>query len=221
MRALRIRGGELFTVCDGGGRDYICRLTELGRDGARAEILEARASVGEPPVNVSVYLAFAKGERLEYAVQKCVELGAAEFFVFPSARSVASPDGKSLANRLARLSAISKGAAEQSGRGIIPAVRALASFDDMVGAASQARLPLFFYEGESAPNLSSALDAVSELETASIITGPEGGFEPREVEYASRAGCLPVSLGLRILRCDTAPIAALSCVMLRYGGLDR
>ncbi|MDR1329622.1 MAG: 16S rRNA (uracil(1498)-N(3))-methyltransferase, partial [Oscillospiraceae bacterium] len=65
MRALRIRGGEVFTVCDGEGSDYICRLTELTKDGARAEILEARASIGEPPVKVSVYMAFAKGERLE------------------------------------------------------------------------------------------------------------------------------------------------------------
>jgi 16S rRNA (uracil1498-N3)-methyltransferase len=211
----------MFTVCDGAGRDYICRLIELGRDGARAEILEERASAGEPPVKVSVYMAFAKGERLEYAVQKCVELGATELFVFPSARAVASPDGKSLENRLARLSAISKGAAEQSGRGTIPAVRALASFEDMVGAASTARLPLFFYEGESAPNLSAALEAAPAPETVSMITGPEGGFELREVEAASRAGCRPVSLGPRILRCDTAPIAALSCVMLRCGGFDR
>jgi 16S rRNA (uracil1498-N3)-methyltransferase len=221
MRALRTRGGEVFTVCDGEGRDYICRLTELTKDGARAEILEARASIGEPPVKVSVYMAFAKGERLDYAVQKCVELGAAELFVFPSARSVASPDGKSLANRLARLSAISKGAAEQSGRGMIPAVRALAGFDDAISAASQAMLPLFFYEGETEHSLRAALETAPELETASIITGPEGGFEPREAESAARAGCRPVSLGPRILRCDTAPIAALACVMLRCGGFDR
>ncbi|MDR2665273.1 MAG: 16S rRNA (uracil(1498)-N(3))-methyltransferase [Oscillospiraceae bacterium] len=221
MRALRIRGGETFTVCDGAGRDYICRLTQLGSDGARAEILEERASSSEPSVRVIVYLALSKGERLEYAVQKCVELGAAEFFVFPSARTVASPGDRALANRLARLSAISKGAAEQSGRGTIPAVSPLASFGEAIASASKAQLPLFFYEGESAPNLRGILEASPAHGTVSVITGPEGGFEPGEAESAERAGCLPAGLGPRILRCDTAPVAALACIMLRYGALDR
>jgi 16S rRNA (uracil1498-N3)-methyltransferase len=216
LRALRIRGGESFVVCDGAGTDYVCRLAETGGDGARAEIVQTLPSAGEPAVKATVYLAFAKGERLELAVQKCVELGASAFCLFPCARIVARPGADKLPRRLERLAAISKSAAEQSGRGIIPPVRASGSLEDALREAASAQLALFLYENETGLGLREALDVSPAPGTLSIITGPEGGFEPGEAAAAKSAGCLTVGLGARILRCDTAPAAALACAMMQF-----
>jgi 16S rRNA (uracil1498-N3)-methyltransferase len=215
-RALRIRRGELFIVCDGAGADYVCRMTEPDRDGASAEILEKRASVDEPGVRCTVYTAFSKGDRLEYVVQKSVELGAAAVTLFVSVRCVVRPDAAARSRRAERLRAVAEDAAKQSGRGVIPDVLLAPSFEDAVREARGADLALFCYEEERGFGLRQALDEVPAPKTAAIITGPEGGFEPDEAAFAASEGLRPVSLGPRILRCDTAPTAALACVMMRY-----
>ena len=213
LRALRIRKGESFTVCDGKGTDYTCRLTEVSADGAQAEIVETVQTVSEPTVECTAYIAFAKGDRLETAVQKSIELGAAEIVLFPSARCVSKPEGLSLIKKTARLQKIAEEAAKQSGRGKIPNVVVSPSFDKMIFQASKADLPLFFYEEETVRHLKDALSEKPEYKTISIVTGPEGGFDPEEAAFAKENDVLSVSLGPRILRCETAPVAALSAIM--------
>jgi 16S rRNA (uracil1498-N3)-methyltransferase len=221
IRALRIRRGEIFTVCDGAGADYVCRMTEVGRGSASAEILEKRASAGEPGVRCTVYAAFSKGDRPEAVVRKSVELGAAAVSLFISARCVARPDAAAQARRAERLRIVAEEAAKQSGRGIIPEVSISGSFEEAVRDALRTELALFFYEEERELALRQALGGTPAPKTVSIITGPEGGFEPGEAELAASAGCRVVSLGPRILRCDTAPAAALTCVMMYYGQFER
>ncbi|MDR0905630.1 MAG: 16S rRNA (uracil(1498)-N(3))-methyltransferase [Oscillospiraceae bacterium] len=213
IKALRLRAGDEFTVCDGCGTDYAVRLIESGGNAARAEILSASPSETEPSVALTVFLAFSKGERAEFAIQKCTELGASAFFLFPSERVVALPDKKSLANKLTRLNAVAKSAAEQSGRGIIPAVSACDSFESAAAAANAADLPLFFYENEQKQTLRDTFAAGPAPKSVSIMTGAEGGFSPAEAAFAAESGLRPVTLGPRILRCDTAPIAAAAAVM--------
>jgi 16S rRNA (uracil1498-N3)-methyltransferase len=215
ITALRLRPGETFTLCDGARTDYLCRLVSAAKDAVNAEIIEVLPSKGESALEITVYLALAKGERLEYAVQKCVELGASAFVLFPSERVVARSEGKSLENRLARLGAISRSAAEQSGRGIIPKITSK-SFEDAIITAARADLPLFPYEDERETTLGSVLrDAnFANIHTCSIVTGAEGGFTPEEAAFAVSSGMCSVSLGARILRCDTAPIAALASLQL-------
>jgi 16S rRNA (uracil1498-N3)-methyltransferase len=220
MRALRIKPGEVFTVCDGAETDYICRLSELGRDAARAEIMETRVCEGEPPVACAVYAAFSKGDKLESVVRKSVELGASSVVLFESRRCVARPDARSLGRRLERLSAVAEDAAKQSGRGRVPEVSAAPSFAEAAERAALAQLPLFFYEEERATCLREALSRARTPSSASIVTGPEGGFEPGEAAFAAERGCVAVSLGPRILRCDTAPVAVLACVMMWRAGLE-
>lgn len=215
LRVLRIRRGETFTVCDGAGTDYICRLG----DGDSAEIIEAVPSVGEPTVKCSVYAAYSKGERMDLTVQKCVELGAHEIILFPSERCVSRPDGTSALKKIARWQKIAEEAAKQSGRGVIPLVTGAASYKDAVISASAADLPLFFYEEEKELSLKAALESKPDACTVSIMTGPEGGFEPKEAALAVQHGMQSVTLGPRILRCETAPMCGVAAVMLFTGNM--
>ena len=217
VRSLRLRPSELFVVCDGAGNDYICRLAGSGGDGSVAAIADKRASIGEPSARCSVYIACAKGDRLDYAVQKAVELGAFEIVLFPSARCVAMPSD--MGKKTARLRRIALETAKQSGRGRVPPVLAADSFNAAVSQAAKAELALFCYECEDKQTLKSALTRKPGALPASIsvVTGPEGGFEPSEAEAAKAAGLVTVTLGPRILRCETAPVAVLAAIMFWLG----
>jgi 16S rRNA (uracil1498-N3)-methyltransferase len=217
LRALRIRHGESFTVCDGEGSDYTCRLLKMTPDGAEAEIISQTPTVSEPTVSCTVFTAFAKGDKLETVVQKSVELGAGGIVIYPSARCVSRPEGLSVLHKTGRLQKIAEEAAKQSGRGKIPSVTTEPSFRHAVASAAKADLPLFLYEGETDCHLQHALNQPSVPVSVSIMTGPEGGFEPDEAAFAKESGMRAVSLGPRILRCETAPIAALSAVMYHTG----
>ena len=273
IRSLRLRPSELFIVCDGNGLDHLCRLEDKtptesgnswtesgnrgGRDNSFAVIVETRPSAGEPSVSCEMFIAFAKAERLDYAVQKSVELGAFSIVLFPSARSVSLPHDAE--KKAARLQRVALETAKQCGRGRVPAVSAAESFDEAVLMASglsiadgkiveknksseikssgtdrsetkraltvNPRLSLFLYEGETGLHLKKALENSEPgirdkgLNTISIMTGPEGGFEPSEAEAAAAAGMTPVTLGPRILRCETAPVAALAAVMFYTGNM--
>jgi 16S rRNA (uracil1498-N3)-methyltransferase len=161
-------------------------------------------------------MAFPKGDKLEHVIQKATELGAYEIVAFPSARCVSKPDEKSLKKKLERWQKIAASAAEQSGRGRIPQVVLLGSFMEAVNRAVQADKALFFYENERATTLRMALES-GKWRTVSLLTGPEGGLEEKEVEQAKRAGMDICTLGSRILRCETAPLCALSAVMYASG----
>lgn len=213
IRALRIRRGEHFTVCDGQGTDYICRLRSLSESGAEAEIIAAEPSRGEPTVEVTVFAAFSKGDKLETTVQKSVELGASSIVVFPSARCVSRPSAASAVTKTARLQRIAEEAAKQSGRGKVPGVTTLPSFEQAVQSAAGHDLALFLYENEKESDIRSILRAAQGFRTLAIMAGPEGGFTPEEAEYAASQGMRKTGLGPRILRCETAPIAALAAVM--------
>ena len=181
-----------------------------------AEILERRESASEAAVQVSVYMAFPKADKLEHVIQKATELGAYEIVAFPSGRCISKPDDKSLKKKLERWQKIASSAAEQSGRGRIPKVRVLSSFKEALLEAAKADKALMFYENEQAVTLKMALSE-GNWKTASLLTGPEGGLEEKEVEQAREAGLQVCTLGKRILRCETAPLCALSAVMYHAG----
>lgn len=216
VRSLRLRDSETFTVCDGSGTDYICRLS--GNDG-EAIILSSGPTKGEPSEKVGVYAAFSKSDRLEYVVQKSVELGAHEIILFPASRCVVRYDDKSLGKKLERWQKIALEAAKQCGRGIVPQVRVETGYEAAIDEASGALIPLYCYELEKSLRLREVLEASGGIETLSIVTGPEGGFEQSEAEYALAKGMKVITLGARILRCETAPVAALAATMYYAGNL--
>ena len=212
-KVLRLKAGEQVLVCDGAGSECLC---EIADSGFGLRILERRASTTEASVKVSVYMAFPKADKLEHVIQKATELGAYEIVAFPSGRCVSRPDEKSLKKKLERWQKIAASAAEQSGRGRIPEVIVLNSYKAALERAAQADKALMFYENEHAVTLRMALESGS-WNTVSLLTGPEGGLEEKEVEQARAAGLEVCTLGARILRCETAPLCALSAVMYAAG----
>lgn len=214
-RVLRLKTGEEVMVCDGEGRECLCRIENCGSE-YTLEVLSRQESASEAAVQVSVYMAFPKADKLEHVIQKATELGAYEIVAFPSGRCVSKPDEKSLKKKLDRWQKIAASAAEQSGRGRVPQVVILASFKDALARAAQADQPLMFYEHEEALTLKMALSS-KPYRTVSLLTGPEGGLEEKEVQQAREAGLQVCTLGRRILRCETAPLCALSAVMYDAG----
>ena len=215
-KVLRLKAGEEVLVCDGDGHECLCRVVDFDAGEVALEVLERRAASTEAAVKVSVYMAFPKADKLEHVIQKATELGAYEIVAFPSSRCISRPDDKSLKKKLERWQKIAASAAEQSGRGMIPAVRVVSSYAAALEQAAKADKPLMFYENEHATTLRMALES-SPFQTVSLLTGPEGGLEEREVEQARAAGLQVCTLGSRILRCETAPLCALSAVMYAAG----
>ena len=215
-KVLRLKNGDDVTICDGEGTVYICTVSDVANGQISLVVHSADPSQSEPKVACSVYMAFAKADKFEHVIQKATELGAAELVCFPSVRCVSRPDEKSLVKKLDRWQKIAASAAEQSRRGRIPQVIALPSYSSALKRAAEADLAVCFYENEEQLTFRAAIEAAP-FRTASILTGPEGGFESEEVRQAAEAGLKICTLGSRILRCETAPLCALSALMYATG----
>ena len=215
-KVLRLKNGEEVLVCDGQGHECLCAVSDVSEGQFSLVVKSRRESESEPAVQVSVYMAFPKGDKLEHVIQKATELGAFEIVAFPSARCVSKPDEKSLKKKLDRWQKIAASAAEQSGRGRIPEVLVLGGYREALERASKADKALLFYENEQALTLKMAMEQGSS-QTVSLLTGPEGGLEEKEVTQAREKGFQICTLGKRILRCETAPLCALSAVMYAVG----
>ena len=215
-KVLRLKEGEEILVCDGEGRECLCAIQNVTPGQVDLIVKNRQDSESEACVKASIYMAFSKGDKLEHVIQKATELGAYEIVAFPSARCVSRPDDKSLKKKLERWQKIAASAAEQSGRGRIPEVLTLGSYKEALRRASQADKAILFYENERATTLRMALEA-GKYKTISLLTGPEGGLEEKEVTQAQEAGLQVCTLGRRILRCETAPLCALSAVMYAAG----
>lgn len=218
MRVLRMRPGEDLIICDGQGTDYKCRLVSSDKEQAEAEVIEVVKCKAEPTVKVTVLCALPKGDRTDYIIQKCVEAGAYEIMFFKSDRCVAKPEDPE--KKLERWQRIAEEAAKQSGRGIIPQVSWAGELADAFNAAVNRDLGLFMYEAGEREALDDVLGANKEIKTAAIITGPEGGFAQFEVDLAKICKLHICSMGERILRCETAPVVALTAVMYATGNLS-
>ena len=215
-KVLRLKEGEEVLVCDGQGRECICTISDVSPGQISLVVKHRKESESEARVKASIYMAFSKGDKLEHVIQKATELGAYEIVAFPSARGVSRPDDKSLKKKLERWQKIAASAAEQSGRGRIPEVITLGSYKEALTRAAQADKAILFYENERATTLRMALETGG-YNTISLLTGPEGGLEEKEVAQAQEAGLQVCTLGRRILRCETAPLCALSAVMYATG----
>ena len=213
-KVLRLKPGETVLLCDGDGHEGVCEV--VSTEGWLLRMRNRQSSSSEAAVKVSVYMALPKADKLEHVIQKATELGAYEIVTFPSGRCVSQPDEKSLKKKLERWQRIAASASEQSGRGRIPKVLVLSSFSEALSRAAQADKALMFYEHEEALTLKMALSSGG-YRTVSLLTGPEGGLEESEVAQAREAGLQVCTLGKRILRCETAPLCALSAVMYDAG----
>ena len=210
-RSLRMAVGDGLTVCDGRGTEYLTELTKIRDEACECRILSSVRGEGEMPFPVTLFMAYPKGDKLEQIVQKAVELGAARIVPFESSRCIKRPKAEKIDKQLLRLSRIAEEAAKQCGRSALPEVSLPIGFEAMLKEASASELALFSYEGEGELTVKGALRGFKGG-GISVIVGCEGGFSPEEAEAARLAGCLSVSLGKRILRCETAPAYLLSAI---------
>lgn len=219
LKVLRVREGEELIV-NTGATDHRCVVDSAGGGAFRLRIVDSVPAEGEPDVAVTVYAALPKGDKTETIIQKAVELGADRVCFFLSSRCVARPDAKALKGKLERWNKIAEAAAMQSYRGKIPEVAWLPDFTSMLKEASLAELRAFLWEDAHEISLRVLIRSMGAFHTAALITGPEGGFSAEEARQAEQNGVQPVTLGKRILRCETAPLAALGAVMLETGNME-
>lgn len=217
-RSLRMREGERLTVCDGCGIDAQCEIISLDEQQVKLHVIERQRSESEPDIRLTIYQGYPKGDKLETIIEKAVELGVHQIVPVLTERSVARPDAKAAAKKLERWQRHALEAAKQCGRGIIPQVSGLVDFSHLPELMSQHGLAIFCYELGGSPLREMVSHA--QANDIAIFIGPEGGISPVEAEALAAAGCRAATLGKRILRCETAPIAAAAAVMALTGNLE-
>ena len=217
-RSLRMAEGDAITVCDGEGTQYGAILTRIRDDECIAEIKDSRRGFGESPVRVTLFMAYPKSDKLELIVQKTTELGVFEIVPFESSRCIKRPKIDKLDKTTARLERIAEEAAKQCGRSRIPKISQPISLGEVVGRLGEFDLSLFCYERASkSDTVKSALSAIGKsVEKIAVIVGCEGGFSTDEAEKIILGGAASVSLGERILRCETAPDFILSVLSYHF-----
>ncbi|HBA63948.1 MAG TPA: 16S rRNA (uracil(1498)-N(3))-methyltransferase [Lachnospiraceae bacterium] len=213
---LRMRPGEQLEISDGSQENYICRIKEFEEDKAVLTICERLDVNRELPSQLYLFQGLPKGDKMEFIVQKAVELGACAVIPVATRRSVVRLDARKAEKKRQRWQAIAEGGAKQSGRMRIPEVYPVMSFPEALDMAKELDICLIPYElAEGMEETRKIIDGVRPGQSAGIFIGPEGGFEIAEVEAAVRMGAKPLTLGKRILRTETAGLALLSVLMFR------
>jgi len=211
---LRMKNGEKFVANDGNGGSYCCSITEVYDDRIVASIDDGQLANTELPVNLILFQGLPKADKMELIIQKGVELGVSKIVPVEMSRCVVKLDDKKKKSKIARWQAISESAAKQSGRMVIPEICDVMSYKNALEFAKSFDVILVPYE--CADSMAKLRDRLSEIKpnmTVGIFIGPEGGYEEKEIEQAVEVGGEIVSLGKRILRTETASIAALSICM--------
>lgn len=210
IRVLRMKNGEELTLVTPNGIQHDCAVAGVNQNGVEVDIKESFPCRNEPDVFVTLYQALPKGDKMDYIVQKCVELGVGRIVPVMTARCVSRPDEKSLKKKTARWRKIAAQAAMQSRRGIIPEVGECVSLKQAAMLTRENDKTVFFYElgGESVKDI-----LAEKPKTVGMFIGSEGGFEEAEAELVLSNGGVAATLGKRILRAETAPLAALSIIM--------
>ena len=216
-KVLRMKIGEELTLVTPDNTQCTCQICDINSDCITVDILSKKPCENEPDVFVTLYQALPKSDKMDYIIQKCVELGISRIVPLISARCVSRPDGKSLKKKQERWQKIALQAGMQSRRGIIPEVCECVSFKEAVKLSEQNDKNIIFYEmgGESVRKILN-----EKVKSIGMFIGSEGGFEQSEVDLVVESGGTPATLGKRILRAETAPLAGLSIIMYETGNFD-
>lgn len=211
---LRMKEGEKFLVSADGKSDLV-KLIGFNENFAVAEIIEEDYNPTNLPIKIYLFQGLPKSDKLELIIQKCVELGVHEIIPVEMHRSIVKVDQKKNKAKTERYQAIAESAAKQSKRNYVPQVLEAIPFSKMLEKAKEMDLFLIPYECENGMN--STKDALNKLKSGSsvgILIGPEGGIDDTEIEKATNIGGIPISLGARILRTETAAITSVAMLML-------
>lgn len=217
--ALRMKPGEEITVSDGNNLKYLCRIREYetcGEERAILDIIRREENDTELPSRIYLFQGLPKQDKMEVIVQKAVELGVYKIIPVAMRRSVVKLSGTKAEKKIGRWQEIAKSAAKQSGRGIVPEVGEIVSWEAALEAVKELDVLLLPYElAEGMNGTRKVLGAIHRGQSVGIFVGPEGGFEKEEVEAAREAGAEVITLGKRILRTETAGITTLSLLMFQ------
>ncbi len=213
---LRLRTNDNVRVFDGSGREFGVQLEEVGAV-VTGSIFETVSPGTEPNRRLTLVQALPKGEKLDWILQKCTEIGVSEFIFVDTARSITKISSEKLPQRIERWKAIVKEAAEQSGRVCLPTIAGVTSFSDALARTSDRGVGFIAWEGETERLLTTELSRVQDETDITCFIGPEGGFTQGEIRAAGNAGITPVSLGPRILRTETAAIVGSGLIIYSHG----
>ena len=215
-KSLRMKEGEELTLVTPDLTEHLCAIETLS-ECVEVKEISSKPCEQEPTVKVTLYQGLTKGDKMDFIIQKAVELGVTEIVPTLTERCISRPDEKSMNKKITRWQKIALGAAQQSRRGIIPEVKSLLTLKEAAEKAKNDDVSIVFYEGGGETLASLLKDAP---ESVSIFIGSEGGFEEREIELLKSAGTTNATLGKRILRAETAPLAALSAIMFFTGNMN-
>jgi len=216
-KVLRIKPGEKIEISDGEEYEYIAEVDNISNNHIEAEIKEKSHFNREPAVKITLYQGIPKQGKMEYIIQKSVELGVSEIVPIFTERTIVQNKGN-FDNKTERWQKIALEAAKQCKRGIIPKVNEALPYKEMLEDMANKDLVLFLYEGEMERKIKTVLQNNCDAKQAAIIVGPEGGFSDSEVLLASDRGFLSVTLGKTILRTETAGAVAIALLLYELEG---
>ena len=223
VNVLRAAPGDAIVISDGLGTDYDAVIEQTGKDAVLARITEKRRNITEPRMNITLFQGIPKSDKMDFIIQKCVELGVSRIVPVATARTAVkicgAPGGAT--SKTERWRRIALESAKQCDRGIIPAVEEPVMFNRALELAEGCSLKILPYEEEKTRSFRAFLRALPQGTDSrvAVFIGPEGGFDPAEVEEASRSGFETVSLGPRILRTETAGMVVVTILMYENGDM--
>lgn len=210
---LRLVAGDAVVAFDGRGNEYAATIERVSKTGVRVTLGEPQAVDRESPLEVTLAQGISSGERMDYTIQKAVELGVSAIQPLSTERSVVRLDAERAARRAAHWHGVAVAACEQCGRNRVPQVYSVAPLANWLGSAPKSALRFTLTPG--------AARRLTQLERPAtpltLLVGPEGGLSPREHEYAAASGFTPLRLGPRVLRTETAAVAALAAMQTLWG----
>jgi 16S rRNA (uracil1498-N3)-methyltransferase len=222
-RVMRSQIGDKIIVSDGISKVAITEIVILEQQEVQSRIIEWLTSQAEPKLQVTIAQSLPKGDKMEIVIQKCTEIGATTFLPFLSERTVVQYDRKKEEKRTERWRKIVKEAAEQAHRDVVPQVLSPVSWKQLLASLADFDLVCFCYEKENGQQLRDIVApfvvsmSPDQQYRVAIVVGPEGGFSEAEVLAAEATGATSIGLGRRILRTETAAMAALTCIMYESG----
>ncbi len=216
-KSLRMKVGEQLTLCTEDGRRHECEITAFSTDSVEVKVLSSTICEQEPSVKITLFMALTKGDKMDDIVQKSVELGVYEIVPVLTSRCISRPDEKQIKKKVQRWQKIADNAAQQSRRGIIPKVRDMVTLPVSATMCNNFDTSIVFYEcgGEKLRDI-----IKEDIKTLSMFVGSEGGFEESEIEVLKENGVISATLGSRILRAQTAPLAGITAVMYQTKNLE-
>lgn len=213
-RVLRMQAGQALQLFNGDGQDYRATITEAGKKHVQVEVQEAAENETESPLRVVLAQTLSKGDRMDYAVQKAVEMGVSEIVPLTTERCDVKLKGDREDKRLRHWQQVAISAAEQCGRARVPDIQPVMTVQQWLEHARACDLRLVLHH-----RTERSLNTLEKPSSIALMIGPEGGLTAEEIALAEDNGFLPVALGPRVLRTETAPVAAIALCQWLWGDI--